>query len=157
VRRPLYWSLYLRNPEVGQHLTNTRAFGGRGDTWKHKSQGVVCPMLSRLSVLEKAASAHQRQELSLSPSGESCLLPPQAGLTVSAGEQDLDRRNEKHFALTPLFGGGVLRFLVCTGPQKMCQIVWKPAESCSKFCLKLSRATEAVFLDAVHQFEQTIQ
>ena len=53
-------------------------------------------MLSRLFVFEKAASAHQRQELSLSPSGESCLLPPQAGLTVSAGEQDLDRRNEKH-------------------------------------------------------------
>ena len=55
-------------------------------------------------MLEKAASARQRQELSLSPSGESCLLPPQAGLTVSAGEQDLDRRNDKHFALIPLFG-----------------------------------------------------
>lgn len=114
-------------------------------------------MLSRLFVLEKAASARQRQELSLSPSGESCLLPPQAGLTVSAGEQDLDRRNEKHVALTSPFGGGTLRFLSGTGPQKMCQIVWKPAGSCSKFCLKLSRATEAVFLHAVHQFEQTTQ
>ena len=114
-------------------------------------------MLSRLFVLEKAASARQRPELSLSPSGESCLLPPQAGLTVSAGERELDRRNEIRFALTPLFGRGMLRFLFCTGPQKMCRIVWKPAESCSKFCLKLSRATEAVFLDAVLQFEQTIQ
>ena len=55
-------------------------------------------------MLEKAASARQRPELSLSPSGESCLLPPQAGLTVSAGEQDLDRRNDKHFALIRLLG-----------------------------------------------------
>jgi hypothetical protein len=62
-------------------------------------------MLSRLFVLEKAASARQRQELFLSPSGESCLLPPQAGLTLLAGEQDLDRRNGKDLVITLFVGG----------------------------------------------------
>ncbi len=56
-------------------------------------------------MLEKAASARQRQELFLSPSGESCLLPPQAGLTLLAGEQDLDRRNGKDLVITLFVGG----------------------------------------------------